>query len=905
MQPLRAYLLVHSELGWESSVHRDLESLRDAWNPYMDHGDITGVIHVGLDRPETEAFESCAVRSRGLMLLSASARWALMSICECATNTVGEAAGIPLYVAINGWGYEKSAEEIGLADSMLVVSTKSEQFSPKQSGGIPHPFGNLIGNNWLDQLACDDADLAMVANKAQIVDERSYWEGEVHLSAKLRHALGLYRYRILARNYEPDDPIAIIRHAPPWLLQVNLQSLELSVRVSNVFAAAAFSVVGDVASISLDKLQRLPNFGRTSQQHFVERLRASIERGVGITVPSLSPSTATWILKDIASTALRVVENKHPHMSAIGANNAVASNSLRAEIPGSQFQNYDTLHSVILAAVSSIESNFKTAVCCRMGLGVDPMTLEVVGDQMKLTRERVRQLEAKGMQQIGRDPIWKDILEVKLSHLLDARDDPLPFSGLAILDPWFQGIEQMQNPFKYFIEDKNILSQRFSLIQANGQYFVTRLRQREWDVAVKQAMYLLEKGVGHGWSLSESRQQIEYMLSGSGRELRSELWAAAKRFANFTAPLNGGEPRLASYGRNVEALIEAVLSDSEYPLHYSEITHRIADHYGKSFNVRRVHNAASKSALLYGRGTFGLFKHYSLGVYELELVRDETQEIIAQGTSGRQWTCSELVDVLSEQGLDFDGRLNRFILNIALHDLPGLTYLGRFVWAQSTEAPLGTAHRINMRQAVISILMQAGRPMTIPEIKEALQRDRGLSDFFQLHPSGSLIRVSSSQWGLIERDFPIDSYDQAHLIDLLKNLLLEKNVGIHVSELYTCLDGIFEPIARIKYPTAILALAQRSSRLRVSIGGYLYLPEWGEPRRMQKSQAIFEAIKQAGAAGLSAREIVNSASTILGRPVERDTIYGTLSAVGARFDESVQRWVLQDKKDCEDEEILA
>lgn len=880
MQPLRAYLLVHTDAGWESSVHRDLESLREAWNPYLGRGDTTGVIHVGFDRPETEAFESCAVRSRGLMLLSASARWALTSICECTTSTVGEAADIPLYVAINGWGYETSAEEMGLADSVLTVSTQSAPYTPEQSGGIPHPFAHLedfTSNNWLANLSCDDADLAMVANKAQVVDEHSYLEGEAHLAAPLRHALGLYRYRILSKNDEPDDPMAVIRHAPPWLLQVGLQSLELSVRVSNVLAAKSFSVVGDVTNISLEKLQKLPNFGRTSQRHFAERLRTAIERGPNI---ARAPS-------------------------ATGVLNTVASNSVSTEKLGSQFKNHGALPSVILAAVSSLGSNLEKAVRGRMGLGADPATLEELGGRVGVTRERIRQLEASGMLMLGRDPIWKDVLEAKLSNLLDERDDPLPFLGLAILDPWFQGIEQMQQPFNYLLEHKNILDQHFSLLQANGQYFVTRLRQREWDVAVKQAMYLLEKGVGHGWSLSESRQQIEYMLSGSGRELRSELWAAAKRFANFTAPLDGGEPRLASYGRNVEALIEAVLSDSEYPLHYSEITHRIADRYGKSFDVRRVHNAASKSALLYGRGTFGLFKHCSLGVDELELVREETQEIIAQGTSGRQWTCAELVDVLSEQGLDFDGRLNRFILNIALHDLPGLTYLGRLVWAQSTEAPLGTAHRINMRQAVISLLMQAGRPMTIPEIKEALQRDRGLSDFFQLHPGGSLIRVSSSQWGLIERDFPIDSYEQAHLIELLKNLLLEKNMGIHVSELSTCLDGIFEPIARIKYPTAILALAQRSDRLRVSVGEYLYLPEWGEPRRMQKSQAIFEAIKQAGAVGLSAREIVNSASTILGRPVERDAIYGTLSAVGARFDESVQRWVLQDEKECEDEEILA
>lgn len=878
MQPLRAYLLVHSELGWESSVHRDLENLREAWNPYLGRVDITGVIHVGLDRPETETFESCAARHRGHMLLSASARWALMSVCECATHTVGEAAGIPLYVAINGWGYETSAEELGLASPEL----KSASYIQEQLGGIPRPFAALEDNtftNWLENLTRDDVDLAVAANKAQIVDEYSYWEYETRLQTSLRHKLGLYRYRVLSKNDEIDDPLAVIRHAPPWLLQVGLQSLGLSVRVANVLQSQNFSAVGDVTSISLEQLQKLPRFGRTSQQLFAERLRAAIERGPSIIVHSLLHPTATESM--------------------------VIPNSLKSEKLGSQFQSHSTLASVILAAVSSLDSSRDSVLCGRMGISVDPMTLEELGGRMGVTRERIRQIEAKGMLLIGNDSVWKDVLETKLSYLLDERNDPLPLSGLAILDPWFEGIEKMPYPFRYLLEHKNILGQSFSLLQVNGQSFVSRLSQEEWDLAVKQAKHLLECGVANGWRQTEARQQVEDLLSDRGHELRPELWATVKRFAHFSSSSPDSDPVLVSYGRNVEALIEAVLSSSEHPLHYSEIAHRIEEIYGKSFEVRRVHSAATTLAFLYGRGVFGLLKHCPLSADELELVREETQEIITQGSSGRQWTCAELVDVLSEQGLDFDGRLNRFILNIALRDSPELAYLGRLVWTQSTEAPLGTAHRINMRQAVTSLLMQAGRPMTIPEIKEALQRDRGLSDFFQLHPGGSLIRVSPSQWGLIERDFPLDNREQLQLIEALQSLLREQNKGIHVSELVVCLDGIFEPISRIKYPTAILALAQRSGHLRVSVGDYLFLPEWGEPRRMQKSQAIVEAIKQAGAAGLSASEIVNSASTILGRPVERETIYHALTSAGARFDGTIQRWILLDTEEVEDEETLA
>lgn len=883
MQPLRAYLLVHSDAGWESSVHRDLGSLLDGWNPYVGRSDVTGVIHVGLDRPEMEAFESCAINHRGKMLLSASARWALTSVCECATSTVGEAAGIPLYVAINGWGYETSAEAIGLIKAVLAVSTKSGPFTPEQSGGIPHPFANLediTSNIWLANLSCDDADLAMAANSAQIVDENSYWEGEARLATPLRLALGLYRYRVLSKNDEPDDPLAVIRHAPPWLLQVGLQSLELSVRVSNVLAAKSFSIVGDVTNISLEKLQKLPNFGRTSQQHFAERLRAAIERGPSIFGSSSLPPTATGVV------------------------NVAASNSLNTEKLGSQFINLDALSSVIRAAISSLSPNHEIAVRGRMGLGVDPATLEELGSRMGVTRERIRQLEAKGMLILGRDPIWKDVLEAKLSNLLDERDDPLPFSGLAILDPWFKEIEQMQHPFGYLLEHKNILDQRFSLLRANGQWFVSRLSQREWDLVVKHAMHLLEGGVAQGWRQAEARQHVDDMLSGRGRELRAELWSAATQLAHFSSSPSDGESRLISYGKSADVLVKAILSESERPLHYSEIPIRIAERYGKQIEIRRAHNAAANIALLYGKGFYGLIKHCPLDYQERELVRDEALEIISHGISGHQWSCAELMDILNERGLDFDGRLNSYTLNITLMDSNEVNYLGRYLWVQSATASVDGARRIDIRQAVTSLLMQAGRPMSNSEIKEALRKDRGISRSFQIFPSGSIISVGTGVWGLIERDLALNNAEQAHLIDILQKMLKDRNSGIHISEIASCLDGIFEPASSIKDPEVLFAVAQRSSLIRRSPGGYLFLSEWGEPRRMQKSQAVLEALRKSGEAGLTASEIVKIASGILGREIPQANIYGDINNAGARFNEEKKRWILPDTDEVEDEESI-
>lgn len=914
MQPLRAYLLIFSDSGCDSSVHRDLESLRDAWEPYSGRNDITGIIHIGFGRPETESFAQCANNFQGRMLLSASSRWALGPVCACAPMAVGEAETIPLFVALNGWGYETSVEELGLVNLITdgqdsVFATKPTELIGEQEQTpeidpillrsvdelkLPVRAANCLREKGIfrigDLIQCTESDLYNLPNFGRKSLQDINWAlssinlppiNSSYISAEqgaLVQMLPSTSPTMIA-DVDIDDPTGFIRCAPSWLLDVSLDNLGLRVRTFNALNLNGFNVVGDMASVSSQMLLDIPNFGRNSLRDLGLRLKSAIECG-----PALNASSQ--IYTDVDGNATSLMLN----------NTAIRL--------GSAFKNLDSLASIIVAAVSSLPSNKEKAVRARMGLGSESMTLQEIGEEIGVTRERVRQLEASGMYKIGCDSVWNDVLEAKLAKLLDERDDPLPFYGLPILDAWFCGIEKMEEPFCYLLEHKNILDCDFSLLQANGQLFVSRISQDEWNKTLKQAMRLLEEGVSHGWGLSEARHQVEDLLGKKGGELRSELWVAAKQFAHFSSPDVDSEPVLISYGRSAEALVEAILLESERPLHYSEIPQRISERYAKDMDVRRATNAASQVALLYGKGFYGLLKHCPLNYLERELVREEALEIIFQGTSDRQWSSAELVDILNERGLDFDGGLNAYTLNIALKGSSEINYLRRNIWAQSNTTSNGAAHRIDIRQAVTSLLLQAGKPLSNSEIKETLRKDRGISHSFQIHPSGSIISVGTGLWGLIERDLALNADEQAQLIDDLQKILRDRNNGIHVSEIFHCLEGVFEPASRIKDPEVLFAVALRNSLMSRSHGDYLFLAEWGEPRRMKKSQAIIEALKRAGSIGLKTSEITKSAAAILGRPVQRDSIYGALSAAGARVDETTKRWVLPDTKEIEDEETI-
>ena len=125
------------------------------------------------------------------------------------------------------------------------------------------------------------------------------------------------------------------------------------------------------------------------------------------------------------------------------------------------------------------------------------------------------------------------------------------------------------------------------------------------------------------------------------------------------------EPILTGFGRGADHYVEAVMFESDRPLHFTEIAARIVGK-GREIDTRRAHNAAAEIGFHYGRGIYGLMKHYPLDEEETQEIIADVEDIIASGPKGRQWHCSELHEILCEHGLDMDGRLTPYVINIGL-----------------------------------------------------------------------------------------------------------------------------------------------------------------------------------------------------------------------------------------------
>lgn len=883
MQTLRAFLLIwQAREEWAVSVHRDLESLIAAWKPFEGQEDTTGVIHIGFDRPSTEAFEETAEHYPGRMLLTASARYALGLFGDCAHQAAGEADQIPLYVALSGWGYTAKADEIGLAPAHSVTfpSTQancadeaSAQDEALVNGHEDEQINWPIQANWIQGLPSIDPELLEVTKNVGIVDEKSYFEREKLLDATHRVRLGYCRLQILLREKDSQNPIEIARCAPPWLLVRPILSLGLPVRAENSLMAAHIHSVADIARFSHQKgLLVLPNFGMKTYRDVAMTLMAVLHGGsfslmTGVTVPTTNDATLG-----------KPSGGNEVNSGTFGEAKGDAGTAIT--IKGSTF--IETLESAIKGLPKG-----RDVVKSRMGFAGKHSTLQEIGDVYGLTRERIRQIEVRAVRALSAQPLWSEVVVPKIEAVLADRTEPLPLLGLNIFDPWFCGVENISEPFDYCL--KHFCGGCLSLVRVNNQIFVSHLTPAEWSEAVEKGEKTLEAAVGQNWRISHARSMINGLLSGKGEELRPELWAVVTQHARFSH-LDDGEPVLVAYGRGVERLVEAILADSDYPLHYTVIPRKIAERFDRSTDVRYAHAAMARVGLLYGLGTYGLMKHFPLSDDEADLVVAETEDLIESGKAERQWHCSEICEELAKRGIDFEGRINPYVINIALQRSKLLAYLGRLVWTVAADRKLTTAHRIGVPQAIASLLRDEGRPMSYQELREKLTKERGLSDYFQIFSRGSLIHLGQGLWGLIDRDLPLTVTEQEAVFDEIEEVLHQRQNGLHVTEIVGALTKTRELAERID-GTTLMALAQRSGRMRASYGQYLYLTEWGEPRRMQLADAIRTALEQSPN-GLRAQEIVEAASAIIGRSINPQNIYGCLSAIGAEWSEKTGRWSL-------------
>lgn len=634
------------------------------------------------------------------------------------------------------------------------------QAEPAQGHAAPAtPIGGWLGS-FLREHPHEEAALASLG----IVDEISYVELESALPRQLRMLLGMYRSAYLVGE-AGMDPTALARAAPPWLSIRSVRDFDLSVRLDNVFRRQSIELVKDIGALTLSELLKLPNLGRTSIEQLVDILRAALCAG-----PPQNPT-----------------DDKQ--------------------------RDSGTLLDAVRASLATCSERERDILVRRMGLGRPPETLAEIGEDYHVTRERIRQIEAKVVDRLVRKEVWDDQLAARLHVLLAEREFPLPLFGAEALDPWFSGVAAHSDAMRYIIS--NMCNAAVSLVEVDGIEYLSFLDQETWHETVATARRLLASGVDRGWSEQDCQNHIKVLLPEEAREFAALLWETASKWCHFAS--DGDVRTLISYGRGVDQIVEAVLLESAVPLHYSDIAVQAAARAGRELDERRVHNAAAEVGYLFGSGTYGLLKHLSVPRSTWEALADEAAEIVTEAPIGRQWHASELIDLLAERGVAPPDGFDKYHLDIALKQIGQLQSLGRMVWARSDVVNEGA--RVEIRQAVISILQSAGGPITSAELRQRLVAVRGINQGMQFHVVDPVIKLNSQTWGLNDRDISIKRDEQSAFLDSVVNSLRLRTRPIHISECESLVGNLIPP-------RAMFCLAAQDTRLRVTQDRFLALSEW-------------------------------------------------------------------------------
>ncbi|MBX3713750.1 MAG: hypothetical protein KF800_17455 [Lysobacter sp.] len=653
------------------------------------------------------------------------------------------------------------------------------------------------------------------------------------------------------------------------LLRAPIEHLNLPLRAQNRLAQIGVSRVGDLVHYQDKDLLKVDGFGLSS----LRELHAAIDDAIARHGDLLTDETVGADLS----------ENNSSDQEDIAEPVMVATSS---EPIGAD------LFSIWNGFLAKIPARSRDVIIARMGGRDRPLTLEALGRQFGLTRERVRQVQQKVMVRFQLETGVADRLADVLTQILSSRSSPLYLATLPAEDSWFQHVRNPEALLDFLID--HLLKGKFGTFKIHGRGVVSRCSLPEWERKLHTARSFVADNSSAGLTESALKLAVGAIAGVEAEELQEELWRHATTYAHFAE--RDGERILVAHGRGVDQMVTMVLESSCEPLHYREIAARVERAYGVQ-DVRRVHNSSDTVGYLLGRGVYGLRRHIPVSVSEGRYLASLCESLVKEGPIGRQWHTREmLADIEDQEPLSCS--LSHYDLSVLLQTESDLHYAGRQIWTAKTHGRGGVHARIDIRNAIEAALEEEGKPMAAIEIHRRISTIRGLGNTFQVHPRGRLIRVGPAMWGLSDRDVDVACDELAEVLNKLYLLLSERGRAFHVSELLEALRWR-DKDAAVGWQT--FGVAQVDSRFRCFAGDYLGLAGWTATNRISMHEAIAEALPvlKVGASVSKVQEVVEAQ---LERGVSTDLVRAALRGLGASYDRLRGVWTLAEDFDLEDDE---
>lgn len=724
-------------------------------------------------------------------------------------------------------------------------------------------------DGWISE-GQEDTAVALVLERAQIGSDRAYLACRHLLCAADRLRADRRRLQYFAdisTGAQSSDPL------PLYLIDASLTkiravpscSLILGVRATNCIRVGRLSTIGEIVDKGLDGLLAIKNCGKKT----VTEITAAIWR-----------LTGDW---------LNGRGNFQAEMRGLDGPDNVDIEGPGGAVSGAAAETGESLIVGLRNSMAQLPEKDQIILRGRFGLSGRVETLEQLGRILGVTRERIRQIEARSIEGLLKSAQWPQLLRVKMADVLRTATEPAWLVLAPMWDPFFEGFEPGEVVLERLIEVFG--GGESHCFEIEGARLVARISGEEFAALRQQFLHEVRTLVPK----RPTRFELEVLaesraLNAGARELYAEIMKAAEGLLHFARPPGVAEEMLVAYGRGAEQIVIEVLEEAETPLHYSEVHSRVEARCGEVVEIRRVHNALNQpSVFAFGRGVYGLRRHLNFSDSEMEELREAAEEVVLSGGPNRQWHAQEIIDQLPfDSGFDLS-LLNPYTLHLILANTRRLRYLNRMIWVAESSEYRSSADRIDIAQACTRILRDAGRPLTRNELLASLSDWRGIGRHFQIHSTDEVVSIAPGVWGLKSRDIPLTSAEVEEILDAVARRLAQTGEGLHQSELKPALKTEGLLFANDLDAYWVLSLAGADSRFHVVNGGYVGLSSWGSTRRFTPAAAA-KSIRESIVNATPMRELLPKIQSLAKRELGKLEVAAALRSAGFEFDGETDLW---------------
>lgn len=305
-------------------------------------------------------------------------------------------------------------------------------------------------------------------------------------------------------------------------------------------------------------------------------------------------------------------------------------------------------YKIVKEVINQLKPNENKVISGRFGIDQDHKTLSAIGKDLKLSRERIRQIEREGLKKIAKELVEKNSACVDQIVEIFEKNGGITSHGKITEKILSESYWRNKNEF-------NSLHLVLSLLPQIVKIEKTNELEAGWILASlskDDAISIINDWVKH-LKTTKKPETIDVLVDNhpDHRKYKVTFLSELPNISKKLVKTEAGQIGLTSWPevnpRNVRDKIYYILKKTEKPLHFDEIAKKIDEQNfdGKKIVRATVHNEliADKRFVLVGRGIYALREWgYNEGT-----VADIIKSILAQKATGL--SVAEIIEAVLKQ----------------------------------------------------------------------------------------------------------------------------------------------------------------------------------------------------------------------------------------------------------------